>query len=95
MMKPRVVQASIFSCRLSGSVEIPEVLPHRAVVALGGDVVQQQEIAHAFEVETHAPVVFVGVGLGETLVGEQLDELGDAFLDQVDRRRFERLEESG
>ncbi len=95
MMKPRVVHASIFSRRLSGSVEIAEVRPQRAVVALGGDVVQQQEIAHALEVEAHAPVVFIGVGLRKILVWKQLDELGDAFLDQVDRRRFERLEKSG
>ena len=77
-----------------GQFHAPEVPPHLAVVALSGDIVQKQEIAHPFEMKAHAPVVFVDVRPVKALVRKEREQFGDAVLNEVDRRRLERFEEA-
>src|SRR3546814_13449088 len=68
--------------------------PEGRVGALIGAIMEDDEVADAFIVEGDAPVVGVDVDGGEIAVGEVREQLGDAVLDQVDARRFERLEEA-
>ncbi len=76
-----------------GQGYIAAMVPERAVT-LGVGVVQQQEIAHAPEFELEDPVVAVDIGRLEMAVGEELQQHGDAALDQVDAGGFQRLQEA-
>jgi hypothetical protein len=59
-----------------------------------GAIVKNQEIADSFHLERGFGVVAILQPLAHVAVGQHLDEPCDARLDQVDARRFERLEEA-
>jgi hypothetical protein len=58
--------------------------PEGRIAALVEVVVQDDEVAHAGELEVHLRVVFVHVGLAEAAVGEQRQQLAHRHLHEVD-----------
>ncbi len=78
--------------RLRGS-HVPAVTPER-LVALVGVVVQDEQVAHLLEILLHPAVVFVAKNRRLRSVGKQRDEAADALPDEVQRRRFQRLEKT-
>ena len=74
-----------------GQRHIAAVLPEGAG-ALGMAVVHQQEIAHAAELGLEHPVVALDVRGGEVAVRKELEQHGDAALDEVDRGGLQRLQ---
>ncbi|MHC1608583.1 hypothetical protein KO13_14540, partial [Listeria monocytogenes] len=69
--------------------------PERRVVALGGLVMQDQEIADAFVFEAGLPVVLVHQHRVAVAIREHRQQPADAGLDQVDAGGFQRLHETG
>src|SRR3546814_4935039 len=58
------------------------------------DVCSSDLVADALIIETDLAVIGVDIGGIEIAIREMREQLGDAVLDQVDARRFERFEES-
>ena len=77
-----------------GQRDVAAVLPEWAV-ALRLAVMQQQKIAHAGELRLEHPVVSVDIGGRKIPVRKELEQHGNATLDEMDRCRLERLEEPG
>src|SRR5262249_11823160 len=74
-----------------GERHIPAMLPERAA-AVRLRIVHEHEVAYAFELELEDLVIAVDVRLLETLVREEAEQHGDAALNEVDARCFERLQ---
>src|SRR3546814_14622378 len=55
---------------------------------------EDDEVADAFIIEADAGVICVDIGGAEIAARKMREQLGDAVLDQMDARRFERFEES-
>ena len=77
-----------------GHLHVADIAPELRVVALGGLVMQDDEIAHVIEQLAHAAVVLVALQRADRLAGKQREQPRDAVLDQVDAGRFERLHEA-
>ncbi len=72
----------------------PHVVPEIGIVALGRVVMQDQEVAHPFELQVHPAVVFLDLNHAVMALGKQFEQFRDTFLDQVDAGGFERFEET-
>src|SRR5207302_6229394 len=72
----------------------PAVLPERRVAPLGREVVQDQEVADALELERRLLVVTLDHNGTEIALRHQIDQPPDTGLDEVDARRLERLHET-
>ena len=75
-----------------GQVGGAPFLPERLGAAVR-PVMQDQEVANAFDLEIGLAVVFVAQRVGDRECGEQLHQPRDSGLDHVDAGRFERFEE--
>src|SRR5579863_1753731 len=71
------------------------ITPQVAVVALGGAVVQDQEIPHALVFGPQNFVVAIDFGVSEIPIGEQRQEHGNGALDEVNAGGFQRFEKTG
>src|SRR5687767_13416550 len=67
----------------------PAIVPEWTVVAFGGLVVKNDEVADLLELEDRPPVVIVDVVLIERLVREIREQACNGGLDKVDGRGFQ------
>src|SRR5690606_39253884 len=78
-----------------GQRDVAAPAPECRIVSLRPAVVQDDEISYFFEVRDHAAVVLADKRRIAIAVGEVAQEEFDAARDEVDRRGFERLDETG
>ncbi|EGF91605.1 hypothetical protein ABI_30220 [Asticcacaulis biprosthecium C19] len=77
-----------------GNAHVLAVAPEGRVVALGHMVVRDQEILDVDILRQHLVIIAPGDGRRDAALGEVGQKLGQPDLDQVDRGRFQRLQET-
>jgi hypothetical protein len=80
---------------VSGTSIVRTWFQNSEIVARGGVVVEDQEVAHPVVLHVDKAVEFLPVArIDGAAEREQLDQVGDRHLREVDRGRFERFEEA-